>query len=45
MGYLHANISSYLLPVVLIAVVSAIVESLPFENIDNITVPLVSVLI
>jgi phytol kinase len=45
MGYLHSPISNYLLPVILIAFVSAIVESLPFENIDNITVPLVSVLI
>lgn len=45
MGYLYAPISNYLLPVILIAFLSTIVESLPFENIDNITVPLVSVLI
>lgn len=36
--------SRHLMPVLLIALVAALVESLPFTDIDNITVPLVAVL-
>ncbi len=45
MGYLPNPISSYLYPLTIIALVTTIVESLPFENIDNITVPLAAVII
>lgn len=45
MGYLGSPIADYFLPIILIAFISTIVESLPFENIDNVTVPLISVLI
>ncbi len=45
MGYLEGPISNFILPILGIALVTTIVESLPFENIDNITVPLFSVLI
>lgn len=45
MGYLGGPISSFILPILGIAFVTTVVESLPYENIDNITVPLVSVLI
>jgi len=43
MGYLDNPFSTYLLPIFIIALMTTIVESLPFENIDNITVPLISV--
>jgi len=43
-GYLSSPITQYLLPVGLIALVTTLVESLPFTDIDNITVPLVSVI-
>ena len=45
MGYLDKSITSYILPVFSIAFVTTFVESLPFENVDNVTVPLVSVLL
>ena len=44
-GYFPGPFSSYLLPVGLIAVVTTLIESLPFADIDNLTVPLVSVLL
>ena len=44
-GYLGGLLSSYILPIFGIAFITTIVESLPFENIDNITVPFISVLI
>ena len=43
-GIFPAPFSQYVLPVGSIAVVTALVESLPFADIDNLTVPLVSVL-
>jgi phytol kinase len=45
MGYLQNPLSNYFFPLILISFVTTMVESLPFENIDNITVPLVSVLL
>lgn len=45
MGYLQNPLSTYFFPLILISFVTTMVESLPFENIDNITVPLVSVLL
>jgi phytol kinase len=44
-GYFPGPITSYLLPVGVIAIVSTLVESLPFTDVDNITVPLISVLL
>ena len=44
-GFFEAPITDYLLPIALIAGVTMIVESLPFSDIDNISVPLVSVLL
>lgn len=44
-GYFTAPITRYLLPIGVIAVATTLVESLPFPDIDNITIPLVSVLI
>ena len=44
-GYFPAPIEAYLLPIGVIALVTTFVESLPFADIDNITIPLVSVLI
>ena len=44
-GVFPAPFSSYLLPVTIIAVVGTIVESLPFKDIDNITVTLASVIV
>ena len=44
-GYFEAQITNYLFPIGMIAVVTMLVESLPINNVDNITVPLVSVLL
>lgn len=44
-GILTGPFSSYLLPIGIIAVVTTLIESLPFADIDNLTVPLVSVLL
>jgi phytol kinase len=44
-GALSGPITRFLLPVTLIAIGATLVESLPFKDIDNITVVLVSVLI
>ncbi|MEA3327632.1 MAG: hypothetical protein U9R53_10085 [Chloroflexota bacterium] len=44
-GYFEVPITNYLFPIGMIAVVITLVESLPFNDVDNITVPLVSVLL
>lgn len=44
-GYFSTPIQGYLLPIGVIALVTTIIESLPYADIDNITIPLVSVLI
>lgn len=44
-GYFPNPIITYVLPIGIIALVTTIIESLPFADIDNITIPLVSVLI
>ena len=44
-GVFPAPFSSYLLPITIIAVVGTIVESLPFKDIDNITVTLSAVIV
>jgi len=44
-GYLDLTPGETILPILIIALISAFVESLPFENIDNVTIPLVSVII
>ncbi len=43
-GYFNGTISDYLLPVSAVAMATTLVESLPFRDIDNISVPLVAVL-
>ncbi|HEY9122107.1 MAG TPA: phosphatidate cytidylyltransferase, partial [Brevefilum sp.] len=44
-GYLDLTPGKIILPIFIIALISALVESLPFENIDNVTIPLVSIII
>jgi len=44
-GYFPGPTSRYFLPIGVIALVTALIESLPFADIDNVTIPLVSVLI
>ncbi len=44
-GYFGASITNYLIPIGIIAIVTSLVESLPFKDVDNITVPSVSVLL
>jgi len=44
-GVFPAPFSAYLLPITYIAVVGTLVESLPFKDVDNITVTLVAVLL
>ncbi len=44
-GYLDLTPGEIILPIFIIALISAFVESLPFENIDNVTIPLVSIII
>jgi len=44
-GFFLPPVSSYLLPITIVAVVGTLVESLPFKDIDNITVTLASVLV
>ncbi|MFW5714003.1 MAG: diacylglycerol/polyprenol kinase family protein [Brevefilum sp.] len=43
-GYFRGNILDYLGPIGLIAILTTMIESLPFADIDNITIPVVSVL-
>jgi phytol kinase len=42
-GVLPGTLSGYILPVVLISLAGMAVESLPFKDLDNLTVPLVAV--
>ncbi len=42
-GYLSGSMLDYFLPIGWIALVTTLIESLPFADIDNITIPLVSV--
>lgn len=44
-GYFASPITGYLLPIGVMALGTTLIESLPFADIDNITIPLVSVLI
>jgi len=44
-GYLPGSIMGYLAPIGLIAILTTLIESLPYTDIDNITIPLVSVLL
>lgn len=44
-GYFTAPIMTYLLPIGIIALATTLVESMPFTDIDNLTVPLMSVII
>jgi phytol kinase len=44
-GYFPGTIMDYIYPIGLIATVTTLVESLPFRDVDNITVPIVSVLL
>jgi len=44
-GYFTGPITGYIIPVGIIALISTLVESLPLRDFDNITVPLVSVLL
>lgn len=44
-GYFTVPITQYLVPIGYIAVVTTLIESLPFKDMDNITVPLVSVVL
>jgi len=44
-GVFPAPVSAYLLPLTVVAVVGMLVESLPFKDIDNITVTLASVIV
>jgi len=42
-GYFPGALLQYLVPIGLIALLTTLVESLPFQDIDNITIPVVSV--
>lgn len=44
-GVFQGSLSAYLLPVTLIALAATAVESLPLRDLDNLTVPLVAVLL
>ncbi len=44
-GYFSGQVSDYLLPLLIIAGVTTLVESLPFADIDNITVPVTAVML
>lgn len=44
-GYFPQPMSRYLLPIGVIALGTTLIESLPFTDVDNITIPLVSILI
>ncbi len=44
-GVFSGSVSSYLVPVTIISCVAVLVESLPFRDIDNLTVPAVAVLL
>jgi phytol kinase len=42
-NYFQSPITDYLLPIGLISLAATLVESLPFKDVDNITVPIISV--
>lgn len=44
-GYFPSPMARYILPIGVIALGTTLIESLPFTDVDNITIPLVSVLI
>jgi len=44
-GYFNTPIINFLLPVAAIALGAALIESLPFSDIDNVTIPLLSVIL
>jgi len=44
-GDFTGSISSYAFPVLIISVASAIVESLPFTDIDKITIPVICIIL
>jgi phytol kinase len=45
LGVFAAPFTNYLLPLTVIALVGTVVESLPYKDIDNITVTVVSALV
>ena len=44
-GISHGHLSNFIFPVTVIALVGALIESLPFKDIDNITVPLTAAIL
>jgi phytol kinase len=44
-GYFDGRMTDYVLPIAIISLVCALIESLPFSDIDNITVPVTAVLL
>ena len=44
-GVFTGPFSDYLLPLTLIALAGTVIESLPFDNVDNITVPLTAIIL
>jgi phytol kinase len=44
-GLSHIGLMGYIFPITIIAVAGALIESLPFKDIDNITVPLAAVIL
>lgn len=44
-GFIADPMSIYILPIAIISFVTTLIESLPFENIDNITVPIGAILV
>ena len=44
-GLFQASLASYILPITLIAFAGTIVESLPFQDIDNITVTFTAIIL
>jgi phytol kinase len=39
-GVFKGNISEYVIPITVIAIIGTIIESLPYKDVDNITVPI-----
>jgi phytol kinase len=44
-GHFSGSLGSYLIPITIIAFIGTLIESLPFQDIDNITVTVSAVLI
>lgn len=44
-GFVEGNLIALLIPITIISLISTLVESLPFKDIDNITVPLIAILL